>query len=54
MWGEAAETGSRRGDAGSDMELGSRSRAARQKPQGHVVEADGSGHLYRWTGDPLP
>ena len=47
------ETGSRRGAAELDRDLGSRSRAARQQERGRSVEAGGSGRLSRWTGVPI-
>ena len=37
---------------GANRDLGSRSRAVRQKAQGWAVEASGSGCLYIWKGGP--
>ena len=50
---KAAETGSRRGTAGSDRDLGSRSKAESQQAQRRAVEDGGSGPLSRWTFGPI-
>ena len=46
---EELKTGSRRGAVGANRDLGSRSRAERQRAQGRAVEADRSGQLSSWT-----
>ena len=47
---EATETGSRRGAAGANRDLGIRSRTKIHRAQGWEVEAGRSGRLPRWTG----
>ena len=53
-WDEAAKTASGCMAAGADRNLGTRSRAARQRLQRQAVEARGSGPLSRWTFIPRP
>ena len=51
---EAGKTGSRCRAAGANRDLGSRSRAERQRYQGWAVGYNRSGSFSRWTGDPRP
>ena len=53
MGEEAVETGSRRGDAGANRDLGSRPRAEIQLAQRQAVEAGRSVPFSRWIGGPI-
>ena len=50
---EVAETGSWRGDAGANRDLGSRPRAEIQLAQRQAVEAGRSVPFSRWIGGPI-